>query len=369
MELSRLPYELLGKIFNACASLQDTLPETLLHVCSSWNAVAIREPALWTKFVVSYGMITRPPHFDWSTSNNDSEELTCDWVDFCKRRLARAGPSLPLQVSILAVDQLLLPVIDVISGAPDYVHLPRWETLHFQTRGVIRVTDIWLSTLPSIGKLISQPMPSLKHLTLRQNKIDSHAFGNSPNLEELNILHSRSPLIGKDHSFPKLRKLHITYSGRCPLSLVDLTTFSLKTIETLVIGGRAEFGGIAGGRAEGTYPSLSKLELTDRVSYGIRTMSAPCLRHLILRGADLFCQNPVYGLISEEEQVNPHKENRELLEMLANTFPTVEVLEVHENLQNHVLEMVLGEAAFFPCLKELWTGLMEDRKRIDLVRR
>jgi hypothetical protein len=100
-------------------------------------------------------------------------------------------------------------------------------------------------------------------------------------------------------------------------------------------------------------------------------MLAPCLCHLVLRGADLFCQNPVYGLIPEGEQVNPHKKNRELLEMLANILPTVEVLEVHENLQNHVLEMVLGEAAFFPCLKELWTGLMEDRsrKRIDLIRR
>jgi hypothetical protein len=357
-----LPYELLVEIFRAYASLPDTSSAMLLQVCSSWNAVASREPTLWTKFVVSYGMITRTSNssiFDWPSN----KELTGDWFDVCKRRLARAGPSLPLQISILVLHEVLLPVIDVISGgAPDYVHLPRWEILHLETHAIIRAMDDNLfDSWPSIGNLISQPMPSLKRLTLQQNKIDFHAFANAPNLEELNVLYSRSPLIGKDHSFPKLRNLHITYPGKYPLSLVDLTTFSLQTIETLIIGGDVEFDG----RAEGTYPSLSKLELTERVPRGIGAMSAPCLRHLILHGTDLFCR--VYR-IPDEEQVNRQKENKKLLEMLARTFPTVEVLEVREDLRNLALDMVLGEAAFFPGLKELWASSNDDRKRIDLVR-
>ena len=176
MELARLPYELLGEIFKAYASLPDTLPETLLQVCSSWNAVASREPCLWTTFVVSCEMITRESNSsvsDWP----GNQELTGDRVDVCKRRLARAGPSLPLQVYIMALHQLLLPVIDVISGgAPDYIHLPRWETLHLRTYHRIEVTEDYPSNWPSIGNLISQPMPSLKCLALRKIDIYFHAF-------------------------------------------------------------------------------------------------------------------------------------------------------------------------------------------------
>jgi len=246
---------------------------------------------------------------------------------------------------------LLLSVIDVISGGgPDYVHLHRWETLNIERCDLIRLETSWAGTWPSFATLISQPTPSLKRLTLRQNKIDFHAFPNAPNLEELNILYSRSPRIGRNNSLPNLKKVHITYPSKYPLSLVNLARFSLQTIETLIIGGEVAIGT----NAEGTYPSLSMLEFTECVPRGITYMTAPSLRHLILRTASLsyFNYPPPDG---ESQHDNPQSKNKEVLEMLASTFPTVEILEVHENLHNLVLEMLSGEAMFFMGLKELWT--------------
>ena len=91
-----------------------------------------------------------------------------------------------------------------------------------------------------------------------------------------------------------------------------------------------------------------------RVPCGIAYMSAPKLRHLILRNVDLFClmYPPPDG---ENQHFNSKAKNRQVLEMLANRFPTVEVLEVHENLRNLVSEMGFGGAAFFTGLKELRT--------------
>jgi len=144
--------------------------------------------------------------------------------------------------------------------------------------------------------------------------------------------------------------------------LVRLDNFSLRTIETLIIGGEVEIGQMV----KGMYPSLTTLELTVRVPNGIAYMSAPSLRHLILRNADLF--SLVYPPPDGESQHSNHQpKNREVLKMLAGRFPTVEVLEVHENLQNLVLEMVSGEAMFFTELKELWATSEVGRKSIDLV--
>jgi hypothetical protein len=355
---SRLPYELLAEIFAIYAFLPDTLPETLLQVCRSWNVVANNEPTLWTKFVISRDMIRSKNPYDF----REVATLTHDWVGIFKRRLARAGPSLPLQVVILGLHELLLPVIDVVSGeAPGYVHLPRWETLNLETSELIRMEDTWGGTWASIASLISQPMPSLRRLTLQRNKIDFHAFPNAPNLEELDVLYSRSPLIGQMNSFPNLKKLRITYPTKYPLSLVHLAEFSLRSIETLIIGGEVDIRDAA----RGTYPSLSTLEFTERVPHGIASMSAPSLRHLILRNADLFCLifPPPDG---ESQHANPQPKNRAVLGILACRFPTVEVLEVHENLRNLVLEMVFGGAAFFTGLKELWTVSKDGRERVDL---
>jgi hypothetical protein len=109
----------------------------------------------------------------------------------------------------------------------------------------------------------------------------------------------------------------------------------LQTIETLIIGGEVEFGQ----NVEGTYPSLSTLELTERVSRGIAYISAPNLRHLILRNKNLFCVD------NDDQNVLAQSKNRQALEMLAITFPTVEVLEVHKNLRNIVSKMISdGEA-------------------------
>ena len=85
--------------------------------------------------------------------------------------------------------KLLLPVIDVISGeAPGYVHLPRWETLNLATGELIMMEDTWGDTWGSIASLISQPMPSLRRLTLQQNKIDFHAFPNALEADCINKL-------------------------------------------------------------------------------------------------------------------------------------------------------------------------------------
>ena len=217
-----------------------TLPETLLQVCRSWNAVARQESILWTKFVISRLMIRSRNSV---SMDEEDESLTHDWVGIFKRRLARAGPSHPLHISILALHEVLLPVIDVVAGgAPKYVLLPRWETLNLRTLELIREIDPWPSTWPNIAMLISQPMPALRYLTLQQNKIDFHAFPNAPNLQQLNILYSRSPLIGQKDSFPNLKTVHITYPSKYPLSLVRLKSFSLQSIETLIIGGEVEFG-------------------------------------------------------------------------------------------------------------------------------
>ena len=51
------------------------------------------------------------------------------------------------------------------------------------------------------------------------------------------------------------------------------------------------------------------------------------------------------------------------MEMLAITFPTVEVLETHENLRNIVSEMISdGEPWSFKGLKEVRTVSKEERK-------
>ena len=356
-----LAYELLAEIFKICVSFHDTLPETLLQVCRLWNAVASQTSILWTKFVISRSMIR------WNSESNIMEEgedesdkeedasPTHDWVGIFKRRLARAGPSHPLHISILPLHKLLLPVIDVVAGgAPKYDLLPGWETLNLQTVELIRETHPWPNTWPDIAMLISQPMPALRYITLQQNKIDFHAFPNAPNLQELNILYSRSPLIGQKDSFPNLKTVHITYPSIYPLSLVRLKNFSLQTIETLIIGGEVEFGR----NVEGTYPSLSTLELTERVSRGIAYISAPNLRHLILRNKNLFCAD------NDDQNVLAQSKNRQALEMLAITFPTVEVLEVHKNLRNIVSKMISdGEAGCFEGLKELRTVSKEERRR------
>jgi hypothetical protein len=348
-----LSYELLAEIFKIYANFQDTSPEALLQVCRTWNAVASQESILWTKFVISKPMI-RSTNKNISSREEDPT-LTRDWVGIFERRLARAGPSNPLQVSILALHELLLPVIDVVSGGgPEYDHLPRWETLNMRTFQLIG-SNSWPGSWKEIGNLISQPMPSLRRLTLQENKIDFYAFPNAPNLEELNILQSRSPRIGRRNSFPSLQKIHITYA-KYAFSEVRLKRFSLRTIEKLIIGGETEIGR----ECEGTYPSLSTLELMLRVPCGIAYMSAPKLRHLILRNVDLFCliYPPPDG---ENQHSNPKAKNRQVLEMLANSFPTVEVLEVHENLRNLVSEMVSGGAPFFTGLKELRTVSEEER--------
>ena len=57
----------------------------------------------------------------------------------------------------------------------------------------------------------------------------------------------------------------------------------------------------------------------------------------------------------ENQHCNSKAKNIQVLEMLASRFPTVEILEVHENLRNLVSEMVFGGGAFFTGLKELRT--------------
>jgi len=146
-----------------------------------------------------------------------------------------------------------------------------------------------------------------------------------------------------------------------PLNSVLLAEFSLSTIQTLIIAGEIDIGQ----QVTGTYPSLSMLELTQRVPRGIVYMIAPNLRHLLLRSAYLFCRiyPPPDG---DSQDANSEQKNKEVLEMLASSFPTVEVLEVHESLLNFILEMVVGEV-FFTGLKELWTVSKDERKRVDLV--
>jgi len=282
------------------------------------------------------------------------DAMNRDWVGMFERRLARAGPSLPLHVFILNLFELSLPVIDVISGgAPDYVHLSRWETFDLKTFGALirrNDPDCW----GSIASLISQPMPSLKRLTLQQIKIDFHAFANAPNLEELNVLYCRSPRIGKRKSFRKLKTLHITYPPKYPLSFVPLRKFSRRSIETLIIGGYIDVGE----RVKGTYPSLSTLTLANRVPHGIVHMSAPILRHLKL------CHNHLFCSIMDSKD-NAQLKNREVLEILARTFPTVEVLEVHEDLRSLVSEMISNKI-IFAGLKELRAASKHDPEMKDL---
>jgi len=213
-----------------------------------------------------------------------------------------------------------------------------------------------------IADLISQPMPSLRRLTLQQNKIDFHAFPDAPNLEELNVIYSRSPAIGQANSFPNLRKVHITYTARYPFSLVHLADFSLQKIETLIIGGEVEIDQCA----LGSYPSLTTLELTGRVPYGMIYVSAPRLRHLILSNDNLFCLTfPPSD--NESQHVNLQPRNRQMLAMLAKRFPTVEILEVHENLKSLVSEMTSEKIGFFAGLKELHIVAKDDHPRADYV--
>lgn len=335
-----LAYELLAEIFKIYMAFSDTSPETLSQVCRSWKAVANNEPILWTKFVVGHHMLNWTPD-PVATATT----LNRDWISIFKRRLARAGPFLPFKIEIRGLNTRLLPIIDVISGgAPDYIHLSRWETLGLRTDELIRNQP--LPMWESIADLISQPTPSLRRLTLERNKIDFHAFPDAPNLEELNVLYSRSPAIGEMNSFPNLKKVHITYPSKYPLSLVRLVHFSLQ-IETLIIGGDSDIDEYA----RGTYPSLTTLELTKRVPHGIVNISAPNLRHLILPHTHLFCL-PVPSDV-ESQYTNAHSKNRQVLEILVNRFPTVEILEVHENLRNLVSEMRCGENKFFTGLKEL----------------
>jgi len=247
---------------------------------------------------------------------------------------------LPLQIFIYNCDDRLLPVINAISGgAPDYIHVPRWETLVFHATVLFRDGDG-----SGFKNLISQPMPSLKHLTLKQTKLDFHAFPSASNLEELNIIYNRCSLIGRSDSFPNLKRLHVTYPSKYPLCSMYLSKFSLRTMETLIIGGYVDIGN----QVKGTYPSLSRLEFSDRVLGGIVYMSAPFLRHLVLRTPVLFC--PTLGTQSQELDSLP--KNREVLEMLGKTFPTVEVLEVHSDLQDLVEEMI-SDKVIFVGLKEL----------------
>jgi hypothetical protein len=356
VQCNDLPYELVAEIFKAYVSLLQTSPEELFRVCRLWSAIANNEPTLWTKFIITRKMMSRP-----DDSQFDFSEHTRHWVLVFKRRLERVGPSLPLQISIFGLHEGLLPIIDVISGgAPDYIHLRRWDTLDLATGELIfapNVEDSWRS----IARLISQPTPSLKRLTLRQNKIDFRAFPDAPNLEELHILLSRSPLIGHNNGFPNLKKLCITYPSKYPLSLVHPAKISPGTIETLIIGGEVDFGE----SAMGTYPSLSLLEFHKRVPHGVVHMSAPNLRHLTLRNPDLF------GLIYpdwESQHADSTRKNREVLEMLARRFPSVEILDVHRNLRNLVLEMIFGESVFFAGIKELWVVSTDCRERVDLTR-
>ena len=347
-----LPYELLAEIFKIYVSSPDTSPEALLQVCSQWSAVASNQHTLWTKFIVGYHM-------------RDDATLTRDWIGIFRRRLARAGPSLPLQIEIQSLHKSLLPIIDVISGgAPDYIYLPRWETLYLRTSELIKPNEHTQSSFATerwggIADLISQPTPSLRHLTLQQNKIDFHAFPNAPNFEELDVIFSRSPAIGQMNSFPNLKKVHITYPMKYPLSSVRLADFSLQKIETLIIGGQVDIAK----NAQGTYPSLTTLELTGRVPPGTVYISAPNLRHLILPHADLFCidsPSPDGG----SEDANPQSKNIKVLEMLANSFPTVEILAVHRKLRRLVSEMTSGENRFFMGLKELRIASKNDRRNL-----
>lgn len=342
-----LAYELLAEIFKIYISFPDTSPETLMQVCRSWNAVASNEPVLWTKFIIDSHMLY-PTAEGW-----DNATLTRDWIGIFKHRLTRAGPSLLLQIEILGLHKHLMPLIDVISGGPpDYIHLPRWETLYLRTHDMIVPNNPTQSHFASaqcwggFADLLSQPTPSLRRLTLQQNKIDFHAFPNAPNLEELNVIYSRSPAIGQLNSFPNLKRVHITYPTKYPLSLVHLSHFSLQKIEKLIIGGEVEIGQYA----EGTYPSLTILELTGRVPHGIACVSAPNLQHLILRNDNLFC---LIFPDSESQHINPQLKNRGVLEMLANRFPTVEILEAHKNLQSLVAEMTSDKIGFFAGLREL----------------
>ena len=54
--------------------------------------------------------------------------------------------------------------------------------------------------------------------------------------------------------------------------------------------------------------------------------------------------------------------------MLAGKFSMVEVLEVHQDFQNLVLEIVLGETQFFIYLSELWVVSKDIRGQINLDR-
>lgn len=354
------PYELLVEIFKVYASLPGSVSETLLQVCSSWSAVASHEASLWTKFVISEDMVR-------STGPHEDATLTRDWVGIFKRRLARAGPSRPLEISILALHRLLLPVVDVISGT-DYVHLSRWETLNIEADAPITIVSTWGSdeNWTDIGYLISHRMPSLRRLTLCGSNINFHAFGGAHNLEELNVLHSQSPRIGRNNSFPNLKILRITYPPKYPLCFIPIHSFSLQTIQTLVIGGDVELPDHRG--VEGTYPSLSRLEFTERIPWAIYFMSAPCLRHLILHSSDLFCHQLRRPLPAGMQFAANRRKNKGLLMMLAGTFSTVEVLEVHQDLRNLVLKMVMGEKQLFIHLCELWVLSKDIRKRINLDR-
>lgn len=193
---------------------------------------------------------------------------------------------------------------------PGYVHLPRWETLHFET-GELITSNTW----SHIASLNSQPTPSLKYLPLRRNKIDFHAFPNAPNLEELGVLYSESLLIVKRDNFPNLKKVHITHPEEYPLSAVCLDELSLRT---LIIGRDVEVGGGLGRM----YPSLSMLEFTVHVLYGIVRMSAPSFRHLIPRNSNLFCIIYPY-LLCGPQHAHPMPTNREVIKVLAGRFPTV----------------------------------------------
>jgi hypothetical protein len=184
---------------------------------------------------------------------------------------------------------------------------------------------------------------------------DFHAFSNAPNLEELEILYSESPCWGRNKRFPNLKKVHVTYSSKYPLSLSKI---SPRTIETLLIGGEIEISG----RVMVMCPSLSTLEFTKRVPTGISLMVAPNLRHLILRNANLYCLAASGG---HSQHADPDLKNREVLGMLGSRFQTVEVLEIHEDLHSLVSDMVAKTV--FTGLRELWILSKDGRKRMDLV--
>jgi hypothetical protein len=113
------------------------------------------------------------------------------------------------------------------------------------------------------------------------------------------------------------------------------------TIERIIIEGSVDVGT----QIKGTYPSLKRLEVRECLPRGIAHMSAPHLRRLTLRNANLRCCN------CHDHPSDPRAENREALELLARTFPTVEILEVHKDL----LELVQGMITAFPELKEVRT--------------